>query len=85
MDEEFLFEGVSFCRVLKDYGAKLFAIQAAITRKNSQTQTRPRAPFYLRVKIDKFPRRLIGIEKLRGGNELAQAIAKGRLAVETRP
>jgi len=77
---ENLFEGAFFCRVLKDYGAKLFSVQAAITRKNPGPKFSREFLLNFRVKIDKFPRRLIGIEKRRGGNELAQAIAKGRLA-----
>jgi hypothetical protein len=77
---EDLFERAFFSRVLKDYGAKLFSVQVAITRKNPGPKLSRDFLFYLRVKIDQFPRGLIGIEKLPGRHELAQTIAKGRLA-----
>ncbi len=77
---EDLFERASFSRVLKDYRAKLFSIQAAIARKYPGPKLSREFLCYFRVKIDKLPRNLIGVEKLRGWNEFAQAIAECRLA-----
>jgi len=77
---EDLFEGAFFGGVLKDYGAKLFSIQAAFARKNSGPKLSRELLFYLRVKIDKFPRGLIGVKNFCGRNKLAQTIAEGRLA-----
>ena len=77
---ENLFEGAFLSGVLKHYGAKLFSIQAAITRKNPGPKLSRDFLFYFRVKIDKFPRGLISAKKLRGRNKLAQTIAEGRLA-----
>src|SRR5438552_15289992 len=77
---EDLFEGAFFSGVLKDYGAKLFSLQAAITRKNPRPKLSREFFLNLRVKIDNVPRGFIGLERLGGGNELAQAIGKRRLA-----
>jgi len=45
----------------------------------------PRALFYLRVKIDKFPRRLIGIENFAAGTSSRRQSQKVVLPVETPP
>src|SRR5439155_5897710 len=77
---ENLFEGAFLSGVLKHYGPKLFPVQAAIARKNPGPKLSREFLFYLRVTIDKFPRGLISAEKLRGGNNFPEAIAKGRFA-----
>src|SRR3979411_2038961 len=76
---ENLFERLLFGRAFEDYGPKGRAIQAS-SRKNSGPKLTPELLLYLRVKIDKVARGLIGIKKFRIRQDLAQAIAKARFA-----
>ena len=77
---ENLFERAFFSGVLEDYGAKPFAFQAAVTRKDLRPELSNEFFSNVRVKFDQFVRGLIGVKKFGGRQNLAQAIAKSRFA-----
>jgi len=77
---ENLFERVSFRSVLEDYGAKPFAFQATVARKDLRPELSNEFFSNVRVKLDQFVRGSIGVKKFGGRQNLAQAIAKSRFA-----
>jgi hypothetical protein len=77
---EYLFERAFFSRVAKYYGPKFLSIQVPSTRKDSVAKFQTNFLFNLRIKIDKPVRLLIRIEKPGNGNDIAQTLAKARLA-----
>ena len=76
---ENLFERASFCRVSKDYGAKLLSIQVPFDRKKSGSKFVANFVFNLWVNIDKLVGNLIRVEKFGRRNDLAQTFAKAGL------
>ena len=76
---ENLFERDSFSGVLKDYGAKRGPIQVPFTGEDAKPKLAEQLLFNL-VKLDQFVRGFIGVKKSCGRKNLAQAIAKSRLA-----
>ena len=66
-------------RVGEDYRAKLPPVQVAACRLNPRPKvTRNESP-YLRIALGQSARRVVRIKKGRGGNNLAETVAKGRL------
>ena len=73
-----LFERAFFCRVLEDYGAKFLSIQAARSGKDLIAKLLSNFLFNAGLKIDKLMRGPVGIKKLRGRQQFAQALGESR-------
>src|SRR6266404_4354823 len=76
---ENFFERAFLGCVLKDYGPEIGPVQVAVAGKDGEPELFQELAFDL-LKIDKLMRDVVGIEKFRGGNNLAQAFAKRRFA-----
>ena len=69
-----------FFRVGKHYGAKRCPIQVSCIRKDCGAKFLTQRFLHFRVVISQLARGVIRVKKFRGGNDLAQTIAKARLA-----